>query len=150
MHASKEQDMQNFTPVSSLLGGGLIGFSAVLLLWLNGRIAGISGIFHGLFPPHKKDFLWRILFLFGLIIGSFTYYIFPHIQFTPRTHYPISVLLLAGFLVGAGTKLGSGCTSGHGVCGIARLSKRSFAATIIFFSFGIFSTFLVRHTWNIS
>jgi hypothetical protein len=142
--------MQNFTPVSSLIGGGLIGCSAVLLLWLNGRIAGVSGIFNGLFPPHKNDFAWRILFLMGLVIGSFIYYIIPQIHFTPRVHYPIFLLITSGFLVGIGTRLGRGCTSGHGVCGIARMSKRSIIATITFFIFGLLSTYFIRHIWNIS
>lgn len=100
--------MQNFTPISALIGGSLIGLSAVLMLWLNGRIAGISGIFHGLFTLHKKDFIWRALFLIGLIIGSFIYYLFPQIHFTPRTHYPVLLLILSGFLVGTGTHIGGG------------------------------------------
>lgn len=142
--------MQNFTPISALLGGGLIGLSAVLFLWLNGRIAGISGIFHGLFPFHKEDFFWRVLFILGLVSGSLIYYLLPQIQFTPRTHYPIPLLLFSGVLVGIGSRLGSGCTSGHGVCGIARMSKRSFIATMIFFLFGLLSTYFIRHIWNIS
>ncbi|MBA2655332.1 MAG: YeeE/YedE family protein [Gammaproteobacteria bacterium] len=141
--------MTTFTPISSLIGGSLIGLSAILLFLLNGRIAGISGIFHGLFPIHKNDFFWRLLFLIGLIAGSLIYYIFPQIHFTPRSHFPISLLLLAGFLVGIGTRLGGGCTSGHGVCGIARLSFRSFVATVIFFVFGVITVYFVRHIWNI-
>jgi len=142
--------MQNFTPVSALLGGSLIGLSTVFLLWLNGRIAGISGIFHGLFTYKKNDFLWRILFLIGLILGSQIYYLFPSIQFNPRTHFPVYLLLLAGFLVGLGTKLSGGCTSGHGVCGIARLSIRSIIATGIFFIFALITVYFVRHIWGIS
>lgn len=142
--------MQNFTPVSALIGGSLIGFSAVLLFWLNGRIAGISGIFHGLYPPRKKEFLWRALFLIGLIVGSQSYYFLPQLHFTPRTHYPIYLLLLAGMLVGIGTKLSGGCTSGHGVCGIARLSLRSFVATIIFLTFGFLTVYCLRHIWMVS
>lgn len=136
--------MQNFTPISAL-----IGLSTVLLLWLNGRIAGISGIFHGSIPPCKNDFLWRILFLFGLIIGSMIYYLLPQIHFTPRTHYSIVLLIFSGFLVGIGTKLSGGCTSGHGICGVARMSSRSFTATIIFFTFGLLSVYFVRHIWGI-
>jgi uncharacterized membrane protein YedE/YeeE len=142
--------MQNFTPISALIGGSLIGLSTVLLLWLNGRIAGVSGIFHGLFPPRKSDFLWRLLFLVGLITGSLIYYLVPNIHFAPRTHYPISVLVFSGFLVGMGTKLSGGCTSGHGICGIARMSLRSFAATITFFIFGLLSVYFVRHIWRVS
>lgn len=141
--------MQNFTPVTALLGGALIGLSAVLLLWLNGRIAGISGIFHGLFPPRRDDFAWRLLFIIGMIAGSTLYFLFPELQFPPRTSYPVYLLILSGFLVGTGTRLSGGCTSGHGVCGIARLSPRSFTATIVFFIFGVLTTYLVRHIWNI-
>lgn len=142
--------MHNFTPISSLIGGALIGLSAVLLLWLNGRIAGVSGIFHGLFPPHKNDFAWRVLFIIGLIAGSFIYYYLPQIHFTPRTHYPIYLLILSGFLVGIGTRMSGGCTSGHGVCGIARMSSRSFVAAVVFFIFGILSVYLVRHVWGVT
>lgn len=142
--------MQNFTPISAVIGGSLIGTSMVLLLWLNGRIAGVSGIFHGLATAKKNDFIWRILFLFGLITGSFIYYLLPQIHFTPRTHYPTLLLIFAGFLVGLGTKLSGGCTSGHGVCGIARMSYRSFIATIIFIIFGLLSVYIVRHIWGIS
>lgn len=140
--------MTNFTPYSALLGGALIGVSAVIMLWLNGRIAGVSGIFHGLLPPKKNDFIWRVLFLVGMVTGSFTYYLLPQIHFIPRTHFPIFLLILAGFLVGIGTRLSGGCTSGHGVCGIARLSLRSFIATLIFFFCGILTVYFIRHIWN--
>lgn len=139
----------NFTPISALIGGVMIGLSAVLLFWFNGRIAGISGIIHGLYPPKQKDFLWRILFLMGLIIASSSYYFIPQIHFSPRPHYPICLLLLAGFLVGIGTKLCGGCTSGHGVCGLARMSPRSLVATLVFFLFGIITVYLIRHIGNI-
>lgn len=144
-----DNNITHFTPISALTGGSLIGLSAVLLLWLNGRIAGISGIFHGLLPVRKYDFLWRILFIFGLIAGSQIYYLFPQIHFISRTNYPTYLLLVAGFLVGLGTKLSGGCTSGHGVCGIARLSPRSIAATIMFFVFGLLSVYFVRHIWGL-
>lgn len=143
-------NMTNFTPISALIGGVLIGFSAVLLLWFNGRIAGISGIFHGLCPPTKNDFLWRFIFLIGLILGSQIYYFFPQIHFSPRTNFPTYLLILAGLFVGIGTKLGGGCTSGHGVCGIARLSLRSFVATIVFIMFGFITVYVVRHIWGIT
>lgn len=142
--------MHNFTPISSLIGGALIGLSAVLLLWLNGRIAGVSGIFHGLFPPHRNDFVWRIFFIIGLIVGSFIYYFLPQIHFIPRNNYPTYLLIISGFLVGIGTRMSGGCTSGHGVCGIARMSFRSFVAAIVFFIFGILSVYLVRHVWGIT
>lgn len=142
--------MENFTPISALLGGSLIGLSIVLLFWLNGRIAGVSGIFHGLFPPHKNDFLWRMLFIIGLISGGLIYHLLPQIHSTPRTHYPVFLLLLAGILVGIGTKLSGGCTSGHGVCGLARMSTRSITATIIFFIFGLLSVYFIRHIVGLS
>lgn len=146
MHGDK---MENFTPVSAIIGGSLIGISSVLLLWFDGRIAGISGIMHGLYPPKSNEFLWRIVFIIGLILGSFIYYGVPEIQFIPRSHYPIPVLLGAGFLVGIGTKLSSGCTSGHGVCGIARMSPRSWVATGLFFISALITTYLIRHYWAI-
>lgn len=142
--------MQNFTPISALIGGVLIGLSASLFLWLNGRIAGISGLFHGLFSRERRNFLWRFLFLFGLIAGSQIYYVFPEIQFTPRTQYPIYLLILSGFLVGIGTKIGGGCTSGHGICGIARMSLRSLIATIVFICFGVASLYCIRHIWGLA
>jgi uncharacterized protein len=140
--------MQNFTPISALIGGALIGSSAVLMLWLNGRIAGVSGIFHGLFSFRKGDFSWRASFLVGMIAGCCLYYFVPQIHFTPRTHYPVMLLILSGFLVGIGTRLSGGCTSGHGVCGIARLSTRSFVATLIFFLMGVITVYLLRHVGN--
>lgn len=142
--------MQHFTPISALIGGMLIGLSASLFLWLNGRIAGISGLFHGLFLNDKRDFLWRFLFLIGLIAGSQIYYLFPEIAFTPRTHYPIFLLILSGFLVGLGTKIGGGCTSGHGICGIARMSVRSITATLVFILFGVASLYFIRHIWGLT
>lgn len=137
--------MQNFTPISALIGGILIGISTVILMWFNGRIAGISGIFHGLFQFQQNDYWWRILFLFGLILGVQVYYIFPIIHFAPRTNYPLVLLVSAGFLVGIGTKLSGGCTSGHGICGMARLSKRSILATITFMVFGFITVYIMKH-----
>jgi uncharacterized protein len=136
--------MQNFTPVSALIGGSLIGLSVTLLMFLNGRIAGISGMLHGLLPFKENEFTWRVLFLIGLIIGGFVYYLLPQIHFSQRSHYSIYLLVLSGFFVGIGTKLGSGCTSGHGVCGIARMSPRSFVATGVFFIFGLFPVYTCR------
>ena len=137
--------MHHYTPISALIGGCLIGISAVLLLWMNGRIAGVSGIFHGLFSFKNNDFLWRLLFIIGLLLGVQIYYFIPNIQFTPRSAYPVSLLISSGLLVGIGTKLSGGCTSGHGVCGIARLSIRSITATIIFMLFGFLTVYVMRH-----
>ena len=141
--------MQNFTPLSALIGGSLIGLSATIFLWLNGQIAGISGIFHGLLTRKRSDLIWRLVFLVGLVMGGGVYYLFPTIQFTPRMHYPLSLLIIAGVLVSIGTKLGGGCTSGHGICGISRLSIRSLTATLLFFIFGLFSVYCVRHCFGI-
>ncbi len=127
--------MINF-PVWAVAGGVLIGLSAVLLMWLIGRIAGISGIVWGAIAGEPGDKLWRLLFLAGLIAGALAFH-----SLTGRSvpvvndNYPLAII--AGLLVGFGVKLGSGCTSGHGVCGMSRLSPRSFAATAVFMVFGI-------------
>ncbi len=138
-------DYTVFTPYKGLIGGFLIGLSAVLLMWLNGRIAGMSGLVHGLCPPGKKVDYWRVTFLLGLLIGGVSFQFFPIIQFPLRTHYPIFLLLLGGFCVGFGTRMGSGCTAGHGVCGIARLSWRSMVATMTFFVAAVITTLILRH-----
>lgn len=142
--------MENFMPIRSFIGGALIGFSAVLLLWLNGRVAGVSGIFHGLTRMDRNEWAWRLSFLLGLVSGSVIYYLIPSIQFTLRTHYPIGVLILAGIIVSLGTRLGSGCTSGHGVCGMARLSGRSIAATAIFVATGMMTVYFIRHVLSLT
>lgn len=120
--------MHNFTPISALIGGALIGLSASLLMLGNGRIAGISGILGGLLGPARGDALWRVLFLLGLVIaGAATMHFAPaQLGASPRS---LPLLAVAGLLVGFGTRLGGGCTSGHGVCGISRLSPRSLVAT---------------------
>ncbi|HAU1151895.1 TPA: YeeE/YedE family protein [Legionella pneumophila] len=134
-----------FTPYLSAIGGLLIGLSAVLFLWLNGRIAGISGMIHGLCPPEKPFPVRRIAFLLGLAAAGLIYFISPVIQFPLRTHYPVFLLLIGGFLVGFGTRMGQGCTSGHGVCGLARFSKRSFIATLLFILSAMITVYLIRH-----
>lgn len=140
--------MENFTPVSGLIGGILIGLSAWGLLVLNGRIAGISGILGGLLPPSGGvDAAWRVLFLAGLVggVAIHAYVIDPAatITFAGGSGWPI--LIAGGLLVGFGTRLGGGCTSGHGVCGMARLSKRSITATVIFMVTAAATVFVVRH-----
>ncbi|HAT1970502.1 TPA: YeeE/YedE family protein [Legionella pneumophila] len=135
----------SFTPYLSAIGGLLIGLSAVLFLWLNGRIAGISGMIYGLCPPEKPFPVWRIAFLLGLAAAGLIYFISPVIQFPLRTHYPVFLLLIGGFLVGFGTRMGQGCTSGHGVCGLARFSKRSFIATVLFILSAMITVYLIRH-----
>ncbi len=124
--------MIEFTPVSALLGGAMIGLAAVLLLKFNGRIAGISGIVNGAISIQSGDRLWRVLFLIGLVIGGYGYQVITGQSLITREGFPIVQLAVAGLLVGFGTRLGSGCTSGHGVCGVARLSPRSIAATVAF------------------
>ena len=135
--------IENFTPVSALIGGALIGIAATLLLVLNGRIAGVSGIVGRLFEPVSGDVAWRIMFLLGLMLGAGAYGLFQpvSIQVTNST----LLLVIAGLLVGYGTQLGNGCTSGHGVCGIARLSPRSIAATLVFMASAAITVYLARH-----
>ena len=137
--------MQNFTPVTALLGGALIGISAFLLLWFNGRIAGISGIMSGLYTTSGANRHWRIAFLIGLMLGAFLWQRFGTVAITPRQNYPMPLIVAGGFLVGFGTRLGSGCTSGHGICGIALLSPRSIAATLTFMASGLATVYLIRH-----
>ncbi len=135
--------MSNFTPESSVLGGSLIGLAAVLLYRLNGRIAGISGIVHGLFDREAGGAVWRGLFVVGLIGGGWLYQLIAGTPVSGESGSPLSLVILAGLLVGVGTRLGSGCTSGHGVCGIARFSMRSLVATVTFLFFGIATATLV-------
>jgi len=137
--------MENFTPYSALAGGALIGASSALLLWLTGRIAGISGILGGLLSPSSGEVAWRVLFLAGLVIGAVLYRAgggpLVDITITPST----PLLVVGGLLVGFGTALGRGCTSGHGICGLARLSPRSLAATLVFMASAAVTVFVVRH-----
>jgi uncharacterized membrane protein YedE/YeeE len=134
--------VEGFTPVSGFVGGLLIGLAAVLLLLLNGRIAGISGIVDGLLASRDKG--WRAVFVAGLLLGVLAYVLATG-DLSMRVEATLPVLVVAGLLVGFGTRLGSGCTSGHGICGIARLSKRSISATSVFFGAAIATVFLVHH-----
>ncbi|KQQ19472.1 hypothetical protein ASF53_24080 [Methylobacterium sp. Leaf123] len=129
----------------SLGGGALIGASAALLLLTNGRIAGISGIVGGLFRPSGHDFAWRAAFLIGLLLGPVAFRLGAGHWPEVRVDASWPLLVTAGLLVGYGTRLGSGCTSGHGVCGLARLSPRSFVAVGTFMAAAIITVFLVRH-----
>ncbi|MDX5366483.1 MAG: YeeE/YedE family protein [Alphaproteobacteria bacterium] len=135
--------MENFTPVSGLIGGMLIGASAALFLMLNGRIAGISGILGGALEQGSADGAWRYAFLAGLVAAPAAWAAF--IPVTVEIEASAPLLIAAGLLVGFGTRLGSGCTSGHGVCGISRLSFRSIAATATFMAFGFLTVFVMRH-----
>ena len=118
-------------------GGALIGISAVLLLWFNGRIAGISGIVNGAFTRQSSESGWRIAFIVGLVLGALTYQLLTAAVLIERDDYPLGLTIVAGLLVGFGTRLGSGCTSGHGICGIGRLSIRSIVATGLFVMIGM-------------
>ena len=137
--------MENFTPVSALIGGAFIGLSAVIMLAGNGRIAGISGILGGAISSRGDERRWRILFLAGLLIATLLYQFASSAPITVETQASPELLVIAGLLVGFGTRLGSGCTSGHGICGIARFSKRSFAATVTFMLFGFITVYVTRH-----
>lgn len=137
-------DWSNFTPWISLAGGLMIGLSTALFILFNGRIAGISGIVGGLLNPTRGDVAWRIAFLAGLVISPLVFALaapLPELQVDAS--YP--VLLIAGLLVGIGTRYGSGCTSGHGVCGLSRRSPRSMVATLAFMFAGFVTVYIVRH-----
>ena len=135
--------MSQFTPWSALAGGALIGLAAVMLMAFNGRIAGISGIVNGALGG--DDVRWRWLFVLGLVIGGGVWLLLHGGPvFALREGFSLPLLAGAGFLVGFGTRLGSGCTSGHGVCGIARLSPRSIVATLTFMAFGMLTVFVLR------
>jgi uncharacterized protein len=137
--------MENFTPVPAAIGGLLIGLSAALLWVARGRIAGISGILGGLGTARSGDIAWRAAFLLGLVAAPLLYGFAggPLPEAAPEAGP--ALLVAAGLLVGFGTRLGSGCTSGHGVCGIARLSRRSLVATAVFMATGAATVFTVRH-----
>lgn len=141
--------MENFTPVTALIGGLLIGGSATLTLWANGRIAGISGILSGIVVPRGLDTIWRALFIGGLILGSFLAMNFANDGRPLEMQASPLLTVIAGLLVGFGTRLGSGCTSGHGICGLARFSRRSFTATALFMVTAIITVFLTRHVMEI-
>lgn len=137
-------DWSHFTPWVSLAGGVLIGVAAALLLLTNGRVAGISGILGGLLAPRRGETAWRVAFIAGLFAAPLAMLLFGH-AVERRIDADFAVLAVAGLLVGAGTSYGSGCTSGHGVCGISRLSPRSLAATAAFMLAGMLTVYLVRH-----
>lgn len=141
--------MTEFTPVSALVGGALIGLAATLLMALNGRIAGVSGIAGGLLSSGRGERAWRWLFLGGLLGGALLHELIRPETFALREGFPPLLLIGAGLLVGIGTRMGSGCTSGHGVCGIARLSPRSLVATAIFMATAVITLAVVRHAFGV-
>ncbi|NOT14893.1 MAG: YeeE/YedE family protein [Methylotenera sp.] len=137
-------DWTNFTPWSALCGGILIGLAASLLILLNGKIAGISGILGGLLQAKKHDIAWRIMFILGLIASPMIWQAFAHLP-AMSIDADNHLLAIAGVLVGVGTRYAAGCTSGHGVCGISRLSLRSIIATLLFMVTGFITVYLMRH-----
>ena len=141
-------DWYAFSPGSALAGGVFIGIAAAMFVLLNGRVAGISGILSGLLQPAKGDRAWRVAFILGLLAAPAAYLLAGPF---PRPHIDVGwgALVLAGLLVGIGTRYGSGCTSGHGVCGLSRLSPRSLAATAAFMAAGFVTVFVTRHLLGI-
>lgn len=137
-------DWNNFTPMTALAGGALIGVASAMFVLFNGRIAGITGILGGLLRPKLRDIGWRLAFIIGLVAAPFIWLLFaplPAIQIDASN----TLLAIAGLIVGIGTRYGSGCTSGHGVCGISRLSPRSIVATLAFMATGVITVYIVRH-----
>lgn len=137
-------DSAHFTPMMSFAGGVLIGLAAAMLILVNGRVAGISGIVGGLFVPRRGDVTWRLAFIAGLL-GAPLLALLIGVRSAPRIDAGLGLLLAAGLLVGVGTSYASGCTSGHGVCGLSRLSPRSLVATLAFMAAGMLTVFLLRH-----
>lgn len=140
-------DWSHFTPWASLAGGVLLGVASAAFILLSGRILGISGIVGGLLGPRRGDTGWRAAFLLGLLAAPATFALLAPSGFPaePRIEAGWGLIVAAGLLVGFGTRYGSGCTSGHGVCGLSRLSPRSLVATLVFMAAGFVTVFLIRH-----
>jgi uncharacterized membrane protein YedE/YeeE len=137
--------MTDFTPISALLGGALIGLSAVLLMAFHGRIAGMTGILSGLLPPVSSDWAWRAAFLSGAIVAPALLTALSGSDVGFASPVPMPWIVISGLVVGVGVYFASGCTSGHGVCGMARLSPRSIAATATFMVAAVATVFTIRH-----
>ena len=137
-------DWNNFTPWASLAGGILLGLASAIFILVNGRILGISGIIGGLLRPTSGDVGWRLAFVLGLLIAPLLYLLLAG-PVAVRIDASWATLVIAGLLVGVGTRFGSGCTSGHGVCGLSRLSPRSLVATLAFMGAGFVTVYLMRH-----
>lgn len=140
-------DWGHFTPWTSLAGGIILGVASALFILLNGRILGISGILGGLLPPKSGDTIWRVTFLLGMAAAPFVFRLLAPVDFleAPRIDAGWVLIAIAGLLVGLGTRYGSGCTSGHGVCGLSRLSPRSLVATVMFMAAGFATVYVMRH-----
>lgn len=137
-------DWNYFTPWTALAGGALLGLASALFILLNGRILGISGILGGLLRPKAGDIGWRLSFVLGMLVAPAIYLLLAG-PMQPRIDASWGMVVLAGLLVGVGTRYGSGCTSGHGICGLSRMSPRSLVATATFMAAGFVTVFLVRH-----
>ncbi|MCX8874133.1 YeeE/YedE family protein [Vibrio parahaemolyticus] len=137
--------MLNVIPWESLFGGILLGISATILLVVNGKIAGISGIMNGIMSPKKGDYSWRLLFAVGMIAGGLISVLMLGVAVPSTANLSLGMVIAAGLLVGIGTRLGNGCTSGHGICGMGRLSKRSIVATCVFMAVAGLTVFVRLH-----
>ncbi|EHH1031156.1 YeeE/YedE family protein [Vibrio parahaemolyticus] len=137
--------MLNVIPWESLFGGILLGISATILLLVNGKIAGISGIMNGIMSPKKGDYSWRLLFAVGMIAGGLISVLMLGVVAPSTANLSLGMVIAAGLLVGIGTRLGNGCTSGHGICGMGRLSKRSIVATCVFMAVAGLTVFVRLH-----
>lgn len=140
-------DWTHFTPWSSLSGGIILGVASAMFILMNGRVLGISGILGGLLPPKSGDTFWRIAFLAGMFASPWVFNALAPAEFitTPQIDAGTVLLVISGLLVGIGTRYGSGCTSGHGVCGLSRMSPRSLVATLSFMAAGFLTVYVVRH-----
>ena len=136
--------MENFTPLSALIGGALIGLAASIMLLFNGRIAGISGVYSGLLKPRAGDLGWRAAFVGGLVGAGALLWVFAPQTILATPDRTIAATAVAGLIVGFGVRMGNGCTSGHGVCGLTRFSRRSFVATLTFMATGIATASLIQ------
>ncbi len=140
-------DWNHFTPWTALAGGALLGLASALFILLNGRILGISGILGGLLRPKAGDIGWRLSFVLGMLVAPAIYLLLAG-PMQPRIDASWLMVVLAGLLVGVGTRYGSGCTSGHGICGLSRMSPRSLVATATFMAAGFVTVFLLRHVFG--
>jgi uncharacterized membrane protein YedE/YeeE len=140
-------DWTHFTPWASLTGGIILGVASAIFILVNGRILGISGVLGGLLPPKAGDATWRIAFVLGLLAAPTVFHALVPAQYitAPRIDASYGLVVLAGLLVGVGTRYASGCTSGHGVCGLSRLSPRSMVATAAFMGAGFMTVYALRH-----
>ena len=139
-------DWTHFTPWTALAGGILLGIASAAFILVNGRVLGISGILGGLVVPQRSDVRWRVFFLLGMLLAPATLaWLAPGLISAPRIEASSVGIVMAGLLVGLGTRYGSGCTSGHGVCGLSRLSPRSLMATLAFMAAGFVTVYVARH-----